>query len=137
MSYYKTSKNCYQMIKAHKTSNYCYSITKQNKSLYRVKSSWSNATIYSYSYWKCSQRYAIKIRNSQKYDEQLNLTRHSNKNNLFERPKKLKEFQFHQNLKIEFTKNDKFLRIKYFAHPWFHLEKTEFNDLNVDELFDF
>ena len=29
------------------------------------------------------------------------------------------------------------MRIKHFARPWFHLEKTEFNDLNVDELLDF
>ena len=31
----------------------------------------------------------------------------------------------------------KFLRVKCFARSLFNLEKTEFNDLNIDELFDF
>ena len=41
--------------------------------------------------------------NSKNYDEQLNLTRSSIKNKLFEITK---EFKFLQNLRMEFTKND-------------------------------
>ena len=41
--------------------------------------------------------------NSKNYDEQLNLTRSSIKNKLFEITK---EFKFLQNLRMEFTKNN-------------------------------
>ena len=60
--------------------------------------------------------------NSKKYDEQLS----------FEITKKVKEFKFQQNLRIEFTKNDEFFQNKKFAGPWFDSEKTEFN--NIDKL---
>ena len=46
--------------------------------------------------------------------------------------KKVKEFKFQQNLRIEFTKNDEFFQNKIFAGPWFDSEKTEFN--NIDKL---
>ena len=36
--YYRTFKNCYQIIKVHKTTKNYYSTVKQNKNLYIVKS---------------------------------------------------------------------------------------------------
>ena len=49
-------------------------------------------------------------------DEQLNLTRYSIKNTLFETGQKCMEFKFQQNLRIEF-KNDAVFRNKIFADP--------------------
>ena len=43
---------------------------------------------------RCSQHHEIKIVNSKEYDEQLNHTRYSIKNVLFETTKKFKEFKF-------------------------------------------
>ena len=43
---------------------------------------------------RCSQHHQIKIVNSEEYDEQLNHTRYSIKNVLFEITKKFKEFKF-------------------------------------------
>ena len=46
----------------------------------------------------------MKILDSKKYDEQLNLTKFSIKNQLFEITKEFKEFNFQQSVRIEFTK---------------------------------
>ena len=46
---------------------------------------------------KFSQRYEIKFLHSNKYDEQLNLTRSSIKNKLFETNKEFKEIKFQRN----------------------------------------
>ena len=81
---------------------------------------------------KCSQRYEIETVNFKNYDEQLNLTRSSIKNKLFEISKKLKELKFQQNLQIELTKNDEVFKDKIFADPEFDSEKLEFNDVNID-----
>ena len=43
---------------------------------------------------------------SKMYDEQLQLTRCSIENKLFEIAKEFKEFKCQQHLRIEFTKND-------------------------------
>ena len=48
---------------------------------------------------KCSQLHEIKIVNSKNYDEELNLTRSSIKNKLFEITKEIKEFKFQENLR--------------------------------------
>ena len=61
---------------------------------------------------KCSQCDETKILTSKKYDEQLNLTRSSIQNKLFEITEEFKEFIFQQNLQIELTKKMKFLKIK-------------------------
>ena len=89
-------------------------------------------------YWpkNCSQQYEIKIVNSKKYDEQLNLTRFCIKSKLFEITNEFKEFKFHQNLWIEFTRNDETFKNKIFADPWFDSEKLEFSNINIDELLD-
>ena len=62
---------------------------------------------------KSSQHHEIKILNSKRYDEQLNLAISSIKNKLFETTKEFKEFKFHQNLAIEFTRNDEVFKIEY------------------------
>ena len=74
--------------------------------------------------------------NPKKYHEQLSLTRSSIKNELFEITKECKEFNFQQNLLIEFTKNDEAFKNKIFKIPWFDSENLEFNDTNIDELLD-
>ena len=58
------------------------------------------------------------------------------KSKLFQTTKEFKEFKFQQNLRIEFTKNDKVFKNRIFADPWFDSEKIEFNDTNIDELLD-
>ena len=50
--------------------------------------------------------------NSKKYYEQLNLTRSSIKNKLFEINKECKEFKFQQSLQIELTKKMNLLKTK-------------------------
>ena len=47
--------------------------------------------------------YEIKIVNSITYDDQLDLTRSSLKNKLFETTKESEEFKFQQHLQVEFT----------------------------------
>ena len=51
---------------------------------------------------------------SKKYDEQLKLAISCIKNKLSKTSKEFKEFKFQQNLRIEFTKNDKDFKNKYF-----------------------
>ena len=80
---------------------------------------------------KYSQRYEMKIFNSKKCEEQLNLTRSSIKNIFFEITKEFKEFKFRQNLRIEFTKNDEAFRYKIIADPWFDSEKLELSNTNL------
>ena len=80
-----------------------------------------------------SQRYEIKILNSKKFDEQLNLTRSNTKNKVFE---EFRAFKFQQNLQTEFTKNDEGFKNKIFADPWFDSAKIEFSNINTDELLD-
>ena len=63
---------------------------------------------------KCFQQYEIKITVSKKHDEQLNLTRSSNKNKLFAISEEFRAFKFQQNLRIQFTKNDKVFKNKIF-----------------------
>ena len=63
--------------------------------------------------------------NPKKYHEQLSLTRSSTKNELFEITKECKEFNFQQNLLIEFTKNDEAFKNKIFKIPWFDSENLE------------
>ena len=49
----------------------------------------------------------MKILNCEKYDDQINFTKSSIKNKLFEITKEFKEFNYQHNLWIEFTKNVK------------------------------
>ena len=79
----------------------------------------------------CSQCYEIKISNSGKYDEQINLTISSIKNKLFEITKEFKEFR---SPPIDITRKNEALFKKLFADPWLDSEKIEFNNMNVDEL---
>lgn len=51
------------------------------------------------------------------YDGQLSLTRSYIKNKLFEINKELKEYEFQQNLQIEFTKNDEVFINQIFSDP--------------------
>lgn len=55
--------------------------------------------------------------NPKKYHEQLSLTRSSTKNELFEITKECKEFNFQQNLLIEFTKNDEAFKKQNIQNP--------------------
>ena len=47
------------------------------------------------------------------------------KNKLFEISGEFREFKFQQNLRTEFTKNDKAFKNQIFAAPWFDLEKMK------------
>ena len=65
----------------------------------------------------CSQLYEIKILNFKEFDEQLELTWPRMKNELFETTKKVKEFKFEHNLRLEF-KQEGVLNETIFVHPW-------------------
>lgn len=56
------------------------------------------------------QIHEIKILNSKHFDKQLELTISCIKSKLFEITNKFKELKFQQNLKVEFTKREKFLK---------------------------
>ena len=57
-----------------------------------------------------SQIHEIKILNSKHFDKQLELTISCIKSKLFEITNKFKELKFQQNLKVEFTKRERFLK---------------------------
>ena len=59
---------------------------------------------------------------SKKYAEQLKLAISCIKNKLSKTSKEFKEFKFQQNLRIEFTKNDKDFKNKIFSDPRFGLD---------------
>ena len=65
---------------------------------------------------------------------QLSFTRSSIKNRFLEEIEEFKEFKFQQNLRLEVTKNDEVFKNKVFADPWIDSEKTEFFDINFNEL---
>lgn len=73
----------------------------------------------------CSQHYEIKIVNSKKCDEQLNLAKSFIKNKLFEKSNEFKS-KFQQHLQIKFNENDDIFKNTIFADPWLYTEKKNF-----------
>ena len=65
----------------------------------------------------CSQLYEIKILNFKEFDEQLELTWPRIKNKLFETTKKVKEFKFEHNLRLEFKQEGVYNEI-ILVDPW-------------------
>ena len=55
---------------------------------------------------------------------------------MFKTTKASKEFQFQQNLQLEFTKTDKIFKNNVFADPRFDSGKTEFKNMIIDKLLD-
>ena len=72
---------------------------------------------------KCLLCCEIKILNSKKYHEKLNITRSSIKNKLIEITKEFELFKFQQNLRIEFAKYYEVFKNKIFEKYFFLLFK--------------